>query len=64
MHGFLQQRLEAVEVGDLKLWLELWKHPQGECLIYLPPIPHTQSGDILYITEQERLNLFLVLLKQ
>lgn len=63
-NGFVWQSTERVEAGALQVSLELWEHQQGEQLIYLPPIPYTKGGDILYITEREHLNTFLETIKK
>jgi|SRR5579872_6695623 len=58
-HGFIQKRTEPVTVAIFQVLLEVWEHQQGECLIYMPLIPETKGGDILYITKREHLNDFL-----
>jgi len=58
-NGFIQQRSEPIAAGAFRVLLEVWEHPQSECLIYMPPLPQTKGGDILYITEREHLNDFL-----
>ncbi|MGB8344100.1 MAG: hypothetical protein WCD86_04405 [Ktedonobacteraceae bacterium] len=58
-NGFIQKSTERVDAGTIRVLLEVWEHLQGECLIYMPLIPQTKGGDVLYITEQEHLSSFL-----
>ncbi len=52
-NGFIQEKTESIEVGSLRVVLEIWEQQQSKCLIYMPPILSTQGGDILYITERD-----------
>lgn len=58
-HGFIQKRTEWVDAAAFRVLLEVWEHQQGECLIYMPMLPQTKGGNVLYITEREHLNSFL-----
>lgn len=58
-NGFIQQSTQQIQVGEPGVLLEVWEQQEGESLIYMPPIPYTQGGDILYITDREHLDSFL-----
>jgi hypothetical protein len=46
----VQKEPILVEAGALGVSLEIWES-LSEGLIYLPPIPRTRGGDVLYIAD-------------
>lgn len=55
-NNYTQKETLLVEAGEMGISLEAWEGPvtlEDNRLLYMPPIPRTRGGDILYITDQE-----------